>query len=149
MKEKGQRRRRGRRRRRRWGGGIQYILTILTSIDQDWFVTNDAWIKPKWCLFHYFYIFCAFIYCMRFFLLLFVCLSYILHPSCLTIRPLLQGQRTVLYWGVGGGGGRGEGELGASLKEGAWVFNVPEGDSPQNTEPPFIASNCLSARPDR
>ena len=23
--------------------------------------------------------------------------------------------------------------------EGAGVFNVPEGDSPQNTEPPFIA----------
>ena len=34
---------------------------------------------------------------------------------------------------------RGIGIQSAPPLEGAGVFNVPEGDSPQNTEPPFIA----------
>ena len=38
---------------------------------------------------------------------------------------------------IGGGGGIGF-QCTPPL-EGAGVFNVPEGDSPQNTEPPFIA----------
>ena len=42
---------------------------------------------------------------------------------------------------IGGGGGEG-GEIGFQSTpplEGAGVFNAPEGDSPQNMEPPFIA----------
>ena len=57
-----------------------------------------------------------------------VCLC-ILHQSCLTITagtancPILNGI----------------GFQSTPPLEGAGVFNVPEGDSPQNTEPPFIA----------
>ena len=60
--------------------------------------------------------------------ILIVCLC-ILHQSCLTITagtancPIL----------------RGIGFQSTPPLEGAGVFNVPEGDSPQNTEPPFIA----------
>ena len=58
----------------------------------------------------------------------FVCLC-ILHQSCLTITagtancPILGG-----IWFQS-----------TPPLEGAGVFNVPEGDSPQNTEPPFRA----------
>ena len=61
-------------------------------------------------------------------LLFFFCLC-ILHQSCLTITagtancPVLNGI----------------GFQSTPPLEGAGVFNVPEGDSPQNTEPPFIA----------
>ena len=59
---------------------------------------------------------------------LFVCL-FILHQSCLTIIA-----GTVNCPILGGIGFQSTPPL-----EGAGVFNVPEGDSPQNTEPPFIA----------
>ena len=52
----------------------------------------------------------------------------ILHQSCLTITAgtancLILGDWVPVYTSFGG----------------SWGFNVPEGDSPQNTEPPFIA----------
>ena len=59
---------------------------------------------------------------------LFVCL-YILHQSCLTITA-----GTANCPILGGIGFQSTPPL-----EGAGVFNVPKGDSPQNTEPPFIA----------
>ena len=43
------------------------------------------------------------------------------------------------YTGGGGGGGGAIRFQSTPPLQGAGVFNVPEGDSPQNTEPPFIA----------
>ena len=61
-------------------------------------------------------------------LFMFVCLC-ILHQSCLTITA-----GTTNCPILGGIGFQSTPPL-----EGAGVFNVPEGDSSQNTEPPFIA----------
>ena len=57
-----------------------------------------------------------------------VCL-FILHQSCLTI---IAGTANCPILG-------GIGFQSTPPLERAGVFNVPEGDSPQNTEPPFIA----------
>ena len=64
----------------------------------------------------------------RFAYCLFVYL-FILHQSCLTI---IAGTANCPILG-------GIGFQSTPPLEGAGVFNVPEGDSPQNTEPPFIA----------
>ena len=60
------------------------------------------------------------------------CFLFVVYVYCIShVWLLLQGQWTVLYWGIG--------FQSTPPLEGAGVFNVPEGDSPQNTEPPFIA----------
>ena len=59
----------------------------------------------------------------------FVFCLFILHQSCLTI---IAGTANCPILG-------GIGFQSTPPLEGAGVFNVPEGDSPQNTEPPFIA----------
>ena len=76
---------------------------------------------------HLFFSLCAF-NLESLFVCLFVCL-FILHQSCLTI---IAGTANCPILG-------GLGFQCTPPLEGAGVFNVPEGDSPQNTEPPFIA----------